>query len=871
MFAANITRAEAQLRSTQVRAEAYEVVVDLTGRDGDGHPLDAPEATFLSTTRLRFTGLTEADTCANLIADALVSARLDGQPLDADAFDGEHLAFHVTPGEHVLEVASVMRFSRTGEGLHRFVDPADDRVYLYSQFESADARRMYATFEQPDQKATFQLTVLAPASWTVISNAAQPADTGTGADGVRRWEFAATPRVSTYITALCAGEFHVVHDTYEAPSGPRDLSIACRQSLAPALDAERIFTTTKRGFAVFEDTFGQPYPFDDYAQVFVPEFNFGAMENAGCVTFRDEYLFRSRVTAASYEARDNTILHEMAHMWFGDLVTMTWWDDLWLNESFAEWASHFVQESIAATYGTGVDPWATFCNQRKTWAYRQDQLPTTHPIAADMYDLEAVELNFDGITYAKGASTLRQLVAFVGVEPFIAGLRAYFGKHAWGNTELPDLLKELEAASGRDLSRFTGEWLQTAGVNTMSAEFETDAEGRFTSFAVRQSAHPQWPTLRQHRMAIGLYEASGGALVRTRGIELDVDGALTEVPELVGVARPDLILLNDDDLTYAKIRFDDRSLATLVSHVAGLPTALARALCWGATWDMCRDAQLTASDYVELVLRGVGVETDLTAVAALLNQARTAVDLYSPRDERRALARRFSDGVHELLGAAEAGSDHQLALARAFSSSISDADGAAVLRGWLVGAGVPDGLAVDADLRWRLLTDLARVGAVGVAEIDAERARDATAAGAEKAAGARSALASAETKEESWRRAVAEDTPNETHAQICAQFVQFDQDELLAPYTERYLDVVKAISDGTDGWAGKSTTIRQHVLMLLFPRALADRAYVERVKAWLGENKPVDFVTRLVSERVDDAERALRCQEAASSQAVATP
>jgi len=860
MFAANITRTEAQRRSTLIRAEAYEVSVDLTGRDGDGATLATPDATFFSTARVRFTGLEDADTYVNLIADALVSATLDGVPLDAAAFDGEHLAFHSGAGDHELVVASIMRFSRTGEGLHRFVDPADGRVYIYSQFESADARRMFPTFEQPDLKATFRFTVLAPASWTVISNSPAPAPTESG-DGVLRWEFAPTKRISTYITALCAGEFHVVRDTYDAPTGRRELSIACRESLASALDAGRIFETTKRGFEVFEEVFGQPYPFDDYAQVFVPEFNFGAMENAGCVTFRDEYVFRSRVTAASYEMRDNTILHEMAHMWFGDLVTMKWWDDLWLNESFAEWASHFVQGEIAARYGTGVDPWATFCNQRKTWAYRQDQLPTTHPIAADMYDLEAVELNFDGITYAKGASTLRQLVAFVGLDEFVAGVRAYFAKNAWGNTELADLLAELEAASGRDLSRFTTDWLQTAGVNTMAAEFTEDADGRFASFAVRQTAHPQWPTLRQHRMAIGLYELDGDALVRTGRYELDVDGPSTDVPALVGVRRPDLILLNDDDLTYAKIRFDDRSLATLVAHVAGLPTALARALAWGATWDMCRDAQLSASDYVDLVLRGVAVETDMTAVSSLLLQARTAVDLYSPRPERPGLAARWSAGVFGLLAQSAPGSDHQLALARAASASVRDAGGAARLRSWLDGADVPAGLAVDADLRWRLLTDLARVGAVAAGDIEAERARDATATGAEKAAGALAALKDADAKADAWRRAVAEDTPNETHAQICGQFVQFDQDELLAPYADAYLDVVAALAAGADGWADRSATLRQHVLTLLFPRPLADRAYVDRVRGWLDANQPIDFVRRLVTERLDDAERALRCQE----------
>lgn len=861
MFAANITRAEAQQRSQQVRAQAYEVAVDLTGRDGGGEPLPRPDATFFSRTTLRFDGLTDADTFVNLIAEQVTSASLDGVALDTSGYDGEHLFFAVRPGQHVLEVASVMRYSRTGEGLHRFVDPADGRVYLYSQFETADARRMYATFEQPDQKATFSLTVDAPSSWLVLSNSASPVPSAIS-DDIQRWAFATTPRISPYITALCAGDFHIVHDTYDAPTGPRALSIACRRSIAGSLDSERIFTTTKRGFAIFEDVFGQPYPFDDYAQVFVPEFNFGAMENAGCVTFRDEYLFRSRVTAASYESRDNTILHEMAHMWFGDLVTMKWWDDLWLNESFAEWASHFVQDQIARDFNTGVEVWATFCNQRKTWAYRQDQLPSTHPIAADMYDLEAVELNFDGITYAKGASTLRQLVAFVGVEPFVAGVRSYFAKHAWGNTQLAYLLVELEAASGRDLSRFTADWLQTAGVNTMTAEFSTDAEGRFTSFAVRQTALPAWPTLRQHRMAIGLYTLQGGDLVRTGRVEIDVDGPLTEVPDLVGVAQPDLVLLNDDDLTYAKIRFDARSLATLVAHVEALPSALSRALCWGATWDMCRDAQLSASDYVDLVLRGVAVESDLTAVQALLAQAKTAVDMYAPRAERADLARRWSSGVFALLADAAPGSDHQLALARAASLSVPDAESSAPLRGWLDGRDVPAGLVVDADLRWRLVTDLGRVGAATAADIAAEAARDATATGAEKAAGATAALASADAKALSWTRAVDEDTPNETHAQICAQFVQFDQDDLLAPYAERYLGLAQQVSDGTNGWAEKSTTIRQHVLTLLFPRTLADAAYIEQVRAWLADAQPNDFVRRLVSERLDDAERALRCQSA---------
>ena len=860
MFRANITRDEANARSAQLHVESYEVVVDLTGRRPDGTPLADGAATFTSTTTVRF-GSIACVTNANLIADELIAATLDGEPVPAEAFDGEHLTLELSEGDHVLETISVMRYSRTGEGLHRFVDPTDDRVYLYSQFEVADARRMFATFEQPDLKATFQFTVLAPQEWTVLSNspAVEPAAVD---DRFARWEFAPTARISTYITAVCAGEFHSVTDVHTRADGSEiPLSIHVRQSLADHLDADRIFETTKRGFDVFEHHFGRPYPFEDYAQVFVPEFNFGAMENAGCVTFRDEYIFRSRQTVAAYEGRDNTILHEMAHMWFGDLVTMTWWDDLWLNESFAEWASHFAQEEIRAQFDDRANPWATFCNSRKTWAYRQDQLPSTHPIAADMYDLEAVELNFDGITYAKGASALRQLVAFVGKDDFLAGVRSYFAEHAWGNTQLDDLLHHLQVASGRDLSFFTTQWLQTAGVNTLAADWDADAEGVFSRFGIRQWAHADWPTLRRHRVAVGFYNVVDGVLTRTQRFEFDIDGEYTDVPEVVGQTRPDLMLLNDDDLTYAKIRLDARSLSTLVDNIHVLDDELARALAWGATWDLTRDGEMAAADYVELVLRGVGVETDLTAVNALLLQARTAIDYYAPRADRRALADRFTGGLARLLKEAEPGSDHQLSIARALALSINDADGAAVLRAWLDGTEAPEGLAIDTDLRWRLLTELARVGAAGEAEIAAEAERDRTATGAEKAAGARAASKDAAAKAEAWAAATERDTPNETHFQICSQFWQLDQDEVLAPYADLYLDVVDAIGSGRGTWATASTTIRQHVLGLLFPRPLADRAFIAKLDGFLEGRQLPDSVRRLVSERRDDAVRALNNQE----------
>jgi aminopeptidase N len=860
MYPANLTRTEAAIRSGQIVAHSYDITVDLSGRVPDAGEYD-PTATFVSTSTVTFAS-TGGETWVDLIAERLLDASLDGRPLLDAAFDGYRLQLTAEPGEHQLTVSALCRYSHTGEGLHRFVDPVDDTVYCYTQLETADARRLYACFEQPDLKATFALTVVAPAEWTVLSNSPEVEPTPL-ADGNARWQFAPTPRISTYITALIAGHFHTVRDSYQGTAAEIPLTVSCRQSLVPFLDADRILATTKAGFEVFEEHFGMPYPFADYAQVFVPEFNAGAMENAGCVTIRDEYLYRSRVTNAAYETRDNTILHELAHMWFGDLVTMTWWDDLWLNESFAEWASHFCQVEIRAKGVPGDDPWATFANSRKSWAYRQDQLPSTHPVAADMVDLAAVELNFDGITYAKGASVLRQLVAFVGQEAFLAGVRAYFAQHAWGNTQLSDLLAALADASGRDLSHFAAEWLQAPGVNTIWAEFALAADGTFSRFAIRQVSPAAWPTLRHHRLAIGLYSDRDGRLVRVHRAEVDIAGDLTEVPELVGQPRPALIMLNDDDLSYTKIRLDPQSLATVVNGIGTLDDALGRALCWGACWDMCRDAELPASDFVTLVLSGVAVETDLTAVQTVLAQSRTAIDYYAPREQRLPLNDRFVTGLARLLKAAEPGSDHQLAFARALITAARSDAVVTLLRAWLEGEEAPPGLAIDTDLRWLIVTNLARLGVIGEAEIDAEQALDPTARGAEQAAGARAARPEPSAKAEAWRLATADETvPNETHFQVCTQFWQFEQDEVLQPYVQRYLDVARAISDGSEGWAHRSSTLKQHVLGRMFPAPLADRTTLQLIGLWLQGAELSDAVRRQVDERRDDAERALRCQEA---------
>ncbi|GAB2881868.1 aminopeptidase N [Nocardioides pacificus] len=839
----NLTRDEAATRAALLDVTSYSIDLDLTTGD----------KTFGSTTTIRFTcSEPGATTFADLVGATIHEITLNGRSIDPEAaYADSRIRLDGLDADNELVVRADCTYSRTGEGLHRFVDPADDRVYLYSQFEVPDARRVYTTFEQPDLKSVFTFTVSAPSHWKVVSNAATPEPRDAG-DGTAAWAFPTTERMSTYITALVAGEYHEVRDTYEGRHGEISLGHFCRQSIKEHLDVDELVAITKQGFAFFEDAFDYPYPFGKYDQLYVPEYNMGAMENAGCVTFRDEYLPRSRQVHAFYEQRANTVLHEMAHMWFGDLVTMRWWDDLWLNESFAEWASHHAM--VNATEYT--EAWTGFTNARKNWAYRQDQLPSTHPIAADNFDLEAVEVNFDGITYAKGASTLKQLVAWVGIDEFLAGLRTYFKAHEFSNSEFSDLLTSLERSSGRELASWAQEWLQTSGVNTLTPVFDVDAAGCFTSFSVAQTADEQFPTLRRHRIGVGLYDLVDGRLVRRTSVEIDVAGATTDVSALVGERQPDLVLLNDGDLTYAKIRLDERSLATAVAHIDKVDDSLARALLWGATWDMTRDAEMSATDFVALVLRGIGTETDLTAVSRLPVYARTAVSYYAAPAGRDALAAQWEDGLRSLLSAAEAGSDHQLAFARAFASA-AHTDGALDhVAGLLDGSVTLEGLAVDTDLRWTLLAALARHGRADETRIAEEAARDNTISGQERAAMALTVRPTAEAKAQAWRDAIErDDIPNETQRQIAASFQVSGQAELLAPYLERYLTVAETI------WEDKGTQRASTALEYMFPMPLVSPETLARIDEWLAASQANPAAKRYVREGRSDMARALAAQE----------
>ncbi|HET6907891.1 MAG TPA: aminopeptidase N [Mycobacteriales bacterium] len=837
MTVENLTREEARERARILSVASYEVHLDLTSAITDME-------TFRSTSVARFTCSEPGATPhIDITADAIVEATLNGEAFDTSSFTGRRVTLPPLAESNELRIIADCRYMRTGEGLHRFVDPVDKETYLYSQFEAFDAHRVYASFDQPDLKATFSFTVDAPTHWQVASN--MPGASDTSKRDVTRWTFEPTPRQSSYVTVFVAGPYVTTYDEHDGIP----LGIYCRQSLAQYLDADEIFTITKQGFDFFHETFGYRYPWPKYDQLFVPECNFGAMENPGAVTFTEDYIFRSKVTDVSRERRAVTILHEMAHMWFGDLVTMRWWDDLWLNESFAEFAS-----TVATAEATKwPDAWATFCNTEKAWAYRQDQLPTTHPVAADIPDIEAVAANFDGITYAKGASVLKQLVHYVGRDAFFAALRGYFRRHEYGNTTLQDLLDALAEASGRDLSTWSKEWLQSAGVNTLRAEFAVGDDGTFTSFELVQDAPEEHPTLRSHRLSIGLYDRTSEGMLRREQVDAEIAGQRTELPELIGRHRADLVLINDDDHTYAKVRLDDTSLRTLLDHIGELHEPLARALCWYAAWDMTRDAEMRAGDFLDLVIAGVHLESGVQTVQSLLTRARSAIDPYGDPAHIASRTQRLADAAHSLMRSAPPGDDIQLAAIRALAANASSKEHLGLLSGLLDGTTTVDGLVVDADLRWTLLHRLVVLGRAGDREITNELDRDNTAAGRRHSMRLHASIPTEAAKAEAWRLATEEESlSNAEQRAVIAGFQEAEHRELLRPYVERYFDVVGPT------WQRRTTEMAEQIAVGLYPHQIVEQAVIDRTDAYLRAEQPVPALRRLIVEDRDLMARALR-------------
>ena len=864
MPGSNLTRIEAEERKAVIEAPIhYHVDLDLT----------VGAKNFGSKSLICFNAKPGSSTFLDLIADEVTSIDLNGKSLDpAVAFQDNRIELTDLKEKNEVTVEAKCRYSNTGEGLHRSVDPSDGNIYLYSQFEVPDARRVYAVFDQPDLKATFDFKVLAPASWIVTSNMPvatiedDPRETLDGTLGdkpnesTRLWDFEPTPVMSSYLTAICAGPYAEWHTEYLNEDG-RTVPMAqyCRQSLAKAFakDVDYLFDITKKGFAFYAKTWGVPYPYAKFDQIYVPEYNAGAMENIGMVTIRDSYVFESKVTDALAERRVVTVLHELAHMWFGDYVTMKWWNDLWLNESFAEFTSTLATAEATEWH----DAWATFCSGEKSWALRQDQLPTTHPIVAPINDLNDTYVNFDGITYAKGASVLKQLVYYVGREKFFKGINNYLNKHAYSNATLADLLAELELTSGRDLKAWSAQWLEESGINTIATEVEENEDGTIKRLALRQTAPAEHPVLRAHRLAVGFYneDPETGKIVRTDRFELDVDGELTVVDAAAGKARPSLILVNDDDLTYTKLRFDDKSLAFATSNLYRFDDALARSVLWLALWDMTRDGELPARQFIDTSLAALATEHESTTFRYALAQVSTTAWHYTAPAERAEIVKHVAAELFKLAGQAKAGSDEQFQLVTAYLGYGEPGDEAFVAnaKGLLDGSVAFDGLEIDNNFRWTIINALSTVNAIDQAGIDAELAKRETTENREFAYGARAVAGTAEAKAWAWNEALHNDELTNMQLEaVAGGFAATPRADLAEPYAEKYFEVADWI------WEHKTFHMAEALLEGLYPGYADPAKLVELGDAWLASHKDADnALQRIVRGNVEASHRTLKVRD----------
>ena len=866
----NLLRSEAAARKSLLTVHNYDVDLDLSQAEDLSIP-GFPSKTTINFSANATAGL-KPETFLDFIGLSVESVLLNGSQLDvSQVVEGSRIHLPELQAENEVVVSATAAYSRSGEGLHRFVDPADGKTYTYTQYEPADSRRVFANFEQPDLKAPFTFRVSAPIAWEVASNESVVShDEATG-----RWEFAPTLPISTYITTVLAGPYFKIEDHFSmvfgedsAHSGTQldiPLSAYCRASLAGHFDADEIFKVTKQGLAYFNELFDYPYPFGKYDQAFVPEYNLGAMENPGLVTFTETYLHASRATDTAYQQRANTIMHEMAHMWFGDLVTMSWWDDLWLKESFADFMGSL---AVAEATAWGEKSWIMFASRRKAWAYTQDQLPTTHPIMADIPDLEAAKANFDGITYAKGASVLKQLVAYVGQDAFIAGSRAYFKTHEYGNTSLNDLLVPLSEASGRDLNEWAAQWLGTSGMSTLTPDLDTE-KGAVTAFSIIQSALDPVTgsaAVRAHRLNVGFFNYDAGSLVRSDSFAVDVVGEETIVAEAVGRPAPDLVLVNDADHSYAKVRLDAASMSTALTSVGAIADPLARSLVWSALWNATRDGILPAAVYLRTVVAQAGGESDTSLLQTLVDNALLALSSYCPPRDRKATAELLRTGVENHLSQALGGSDEQLVWARTLALLGRGSDAVTPRsRELLEGRNVPAGLAVDGSLRWLFWQQLAARGAATVAELDAELAADTTAEFRASHCTAIAALPMAENKAQHWQEAVVGTAlSNELLSATIAGFTVADT-ALLEPYIEPYFAAIE------DVWRTRSLEIAGRIVRGLFPQQQdliagtppEHHPVVHRTDEWLAAHEgAARGLRRIVLEQRDQLLRALRAQAA---------
>ena len=846
MATAEVTRAESGERSRLLQVNSYEIALDLTRGEKD----------FRSVSVIRFGCRTPgAESYADLIAAEVQEITLNGAVLDPARVctDGRIILTGLAETNE-LRVAAWCSYTRDGSGLHRAVDSSDGRVYIYAGLYPAAARRVFACFDQQDLKARFAFHVTAPARWIVLSN--QPASSQDVSGSAATWHFPAGPPLCTYHAALIAGEYYQTQQVHITPGGqPVVTGLACRQSLAQYLEPGEVLATTGIGLDYYTGLIGSPFPFEKYDQVYVPEFPAGANSCPGCTAVSELYLFRSRVSEARREARTTVILHELAHQWFGEVVTPVWWDDMWLNESFASlWGSQATAEATPFT-----DAWTTFCAGRKLLAYRQDQQPSTHPVAARADTLGKAVMNFDGISYAKGAAVLRQLSAYLGRAEFLGGLRAYFTRYRWGNATRADLLSTLAAHSGLHLADWSEAWLETAGVNTLRPDFTVDDTGAVTSFAVVQTAPVEQPMLRPHRVTVGLYAFSAdGSLVRRHWAEAGLIGPRTEVPELDGLQQPDLILINDDDRDYAIVRFDERSLQTLTTSIGAVADPLARAVCWSALLDMALQGELPVLQLVRMLADAMDKEQSLSVLQSLLDHARLlTAELADPAtvpDCQDALA----SAALRLLLTPEPASDRQLTWAQLLCWTARSAGQLDLLSGLLDGRTEIAGLRADTELRWALLLRLATTGRAGDAEIDAELSRDSTDEGRRHALACRAAIGDAEHKAAAWRLLTESGELGANGiAEVARAFAQPEQAALTLQYADRYFAVLPAL------WAARGDRLRAPLARVLFPYTVASPWLLERIEELLGQELDPGLARVLVEGR-DVVEKALRARTLAA-------